>query len=733
MSLDQIIENWQSSKFQDAIDLINYKLNNSDEQDEDLLLSLFKSFILFHMAKREDGYQIADIVSKKAQEETKLDIFKCSLVLKLYYHTTDYDPTKFEKIFNEISNLTKWDKHDTNSLIFKGLYKQSLANHSSNLIEKSINVSTSNFEIALNHNQEALEIWQQVNLPLNQAITYNYIAYCYLWLGNVFDGLLACQKGLNLAKLNNFLLGQLNSKKAHLLHLRGDIVDGITVAQVSLENRREIEDYIDDRIQDLEIGSSYNILGKLHIAKGDIQQALDYFTKSYEIRFKYDPMSMWTGESIFRIGLIFCEADPHQAKLSLNQLSELGISNQLFIYPSKLLEAIILKTECRNISTSDAQVILTSLCKEQFPLYEFEVITVLNLVEILLEEYIQYNNPTILKEIEGYLNSIYTEKNQAYLLSSQVRFFTYKLNLLRGELNSARVILEELYNSVENKGFQRLSKQISNEIDSFYTYLDKRENVDSEVIMKELKTGFSEIASYGNIIQDNAEDMNNETPLSFLILDSSDSDILIEYRIEGDESLNHEFIYNSIKSQLNFNLEYGKMNRLELEKSKLFSIEKNGLFFCYHFNGSSFTAQLRLNIISEYMNLLKINPKTLSSENGKQQVRGVLNQYFNKSKEAQEHEVLFPAELLDYTNLMHPIKLGIIKILYAYSRYPLSEIRILLDIPWGKLSTHIRKLEEDAYLTKETEILHNTPRQILYIESKGLDAYRKLKKLLRAF
>jgi len=81
--------------------------------------------------------------------------------------------------------------------------------------------------------------------------------------------------------------------------------------------------------------------------------------------------------------------------------------------------------------------------------------------------------------------------------------------------------------------------------------------------------------------------------------------------------------------------------------------------------------------------------------------------------------------------LMNPTRFIIATTLYLFGRKKEGDLKKILGIPWGNLSTHLRRLEEAGYIKRRHVLTVRGPRVMVSLTERGLDAYSKLSTTLR--
>ncbi len=81
--------------------------------------------------------------------------------------------------------------------------------------------------------------------------------------------------------------------------------------------------------------------------------------------------------------------------------------------------------------------------------------------------------------------------------------------------------------------------------------------------------------------------------------------------------------------------------------------------------------------------------------------------------------------------LMNPTRFIIATTLYLFGQKKEGDLKKILGIPWGNLSTHLRRLEEAGYIKRRHVLTVRGPRVMVSLTERGLDAYSELSTTLR--
>ncbi len=90
------------------------------------------------------------------------------------------------------------------------------------------------------------------------------------------------------------------------------------------------------------------------------------------------------------------------------------------------------------------------------------------------------------------------------------------------------------------------------------------------------------------------------------------------------------------------------------------------------------------------------------------------------------------SELLKYTVLLNPVRLGVIKILSTHTQYQQSEVRKHLGVSWGKFTSHINALEKAGFVSTSETFVDAKPMKMLYLEELGRIRFRELGLILKS-
>ncbi len=106
----------------------------------------------------------------------------------------------------------------------------------------------------------------------------------------------------------------------------------------------------------------------------------------------------------------------------------------------------------------------------------------------------------------------------------------------------------------------------------------------------------------------------------------------------------------------------------------------------------------------------------------------------NEFSPSQKVEDITPTKLrhlLEFGNMLHPVKILILSVLAQNHKIQLSMLREQLQISWGKLKHHVAYLEKGGYIKSGLEFVDGSPRVFLSVEEKGYQTFLDLSRVLK--
>ncbi len=104
---------------------------------------------------------------------------------------------------------------------------------------------------------------------------------------------------------------------------------------------------------------------------------------------------------------------------------------------------------------------------------------------------------------------------------------------------------------------------------------------------------------------------------------------------------------------------------------------------------------------------------------------------FSPSQRAEDITPMKLRHLLEFGNMLHPVKILILSVLAQNHKIQLSMLREQLQISWGKLKHHVAYLEKSGYISSGLEFVDGSPRVFLSVKEKGYQTFSHLSRVLK--
>lgn len=92
-----------------------------------------------------------------------------------------------------------------------------------------------------------------------------------------------------------------------------------------------------------------------------------------------------------------------------------------------------------------------------------------------------------------------------------------------------------------------------------------------------------------------------------------------------------------------------------------------------------------------------------------------------------------PSELMDYTYLLHPVRMSIVKLLTDTMSLTTIQLKDLLNVSWNDINPHVKSLKKKGYITVNKEFAEGQLNTVIRIEPIAITKYQVLKSLLMEF
>ena len=322
------------------------------------------------------------------------------------------------------------------------------------------NIFTAKGELdtALEYHQKSMEIFEEIENQQDIAVAFNNIGRIY--------------------------------------SLKGELDTALEYYQKSLQIFEEIGNKQD-------IAIAFNNIGRINSLKGELDTALEYHQKSLQIREEIgNPLNL--SLSLFNIIELMLIKDKKLAKHSLAQLQQSAKDNdnKEISQRSRLAEALILKSSNRGRLIAKAQDILEIIVQEEIVMFTITRDAMLNLCEILLIEYKNFEEDEILEEASDLLDQLFLKAHEQSSCSLSIESLILKarIKIILGEFDQATKFLAQAHIFAEERGITGLIPKIEQEkkimadnIDKWEEMLDKTRSAGEKIKQIKLISYLQEI------------------------------------------------------------------------------------------------------------------------------------------------------------------------------------------------------------------------------------------------
>ncbi|MGC9779481.1 MAG: hypothetical protein HZR80_09595 [Candidatus Heimdallarchaeota archaeon] len=225
-------------------------------------------------------------------------------------------------------------------------------------------------------------------------------------------------------------------------------------------------------------------MGKTYHIKGDYNLALEYVQKALKLWKRINTI-LWIARSLFT--LLQISIDKNDKVLYTKYLKEL----EAFVKhnPTNFLEqmyktaqALVLKTSSRPRDWMKAADILVEVVNEKFIKYDFTLVALINLCELLMNEFSISGDDQVLQELEFYveeLSELAKKQNVHHLRleANNLQIITHWLkaqnSMVELDFQKAKTLLENTREIADEKGFYSLAEKLTQQQEKLLGQLSK--------------------------------------------------------------------------------------------------------------------------------------------------------------------------------------------------------------------------------------------------------------------
>jgi tetratricopeptide (TPR) repeat protein len=385
-------------------------------------------------------------------------------------------------------------------------------------------VRQAKFDLAETKFKEAHDLCQEKGFEYDKTRVLSNMAYVAAAKGNLQEALAYQQQVLPYYKEKGY-----SYREADSLNNLSNYALDLGFFNEALEYLHRSEKILGETVGTANI-YTYANLGDIYSQLGDKNIALTYFKKAYTIsKDLYLPFIHMN--LLFSLTLSCLEINLRAAAEryfeELKSLTKEAGEESLFHIECNLLQAMLWKNASRTKFRGKAQELFENIihdAKEK----DIQLLSYINLCEMLAKDFILSEDTKILSEYELYLNELHDyalkENSYNYLVESLV--LKSKLALIQFQLPNARKLLVKAQNIADERGLKRIAQKISNLHDEI---LEKQEiwqkNEESKVTLAER----AQNASLDEQISRYDADFKEEEPMLISILHKSGITLFHKY------------------------------------------------------------------------------------------------------------------------------------------------------------------------------------------------------------
>jgi len=251
-----------------------------------------------------------------------------------------------------------------------------------------------------------------------------------------------------------------------------------------LEICHSILDTVKDNKKPYDEPSVYYEMGKTYHMKGDYNLALEYVQKALKLYKKFD-RDLFIARSLFT--LIQISLDKNDKVLYTKYLEELDAFVKL--HPTNFLEqmyqtaqALVLKNSSRPRDWAKAVDILIDVVNEKFTKHGFTLVALINLCELLMNEFSISGDAQVLQELEFYVDKLselakMQNVHHLRLEANNLHIITHWLkaqkSMVELDFQKAKTLLENTRKIADEKGLYRLAEKLTQQQEKLLVQLSQ--------------------------------------------------------------------------------------------------------------------------------------------------------------------------------------------------------------------------------------------------------------------
>ncbi len=326
-------------------------------------------------------------------------------------------------------------------------------------------------DLALKHLEHSLALREELGIKHEIAETLSQMAFnLCAFKGEMNRALNYAKRGVNFAEesTKKYYIAFSLSILAVVYTLQGDLDSAIRFYKQSVALYKEINNK--DRLSDV-----LNNLSNCYKMRGELDRALECIEQSITLNRELGSLIGLAWNHDYLIQILIDKGDHERAQNSLRDLEQLNnqLKDKLINLMYLLDKALVLKTSPRALNRGKAEELLKQLLEEKDIIYEFRLMVLLNLCDLLLMELQISNEAEVLAEIKPLIAEILdlSEKSHSFWVLGETYLLQAKLALISLNLEEAQRLLTQGQKIAEKFGLTRLAMSISEEHDKLLNEL----------------------------------------------------------------------------------------------------------------------------------------------------------------------------------------------------------------------------------------------------------------------
>jgi len=226
--------------------------------------------------------------------------------------------------------------------------------------------------------------------------------------------------------------------------------------------------------QNYSISLAQQLLGKIHHVKGNFNLALDHAHKSLKIQTKMEVTHHLVETLLLLINIAVDKGEINLANNYLEKLEKISKENDSRYFNQTYIvgKSLILKTSSRPKNWIKAIELLEKVVTDEILNHSLTVIAMINLCELLVNEFSISGDTEVLLELEKYTETLtkIANKQNSYILkieANNIRLLTLWLkaqfSIVEIDIQKARKLLINARDIADEEGLLRLAEKITHQ------------------------------------------------------------------------------------------------------------------------------------------------------------------------------------------------------------------------------------------------------------------------------